>query len=179
MSKRVKGSAPKDDSPPQPKGGKPSDPVQACGAHVIGAEEWQKEKCRMLADLKRHMRGPSSLFDVKHMIVDSAFPGYVAASKFDSNYGTTGAQNQFTFYKGGPMPDAVLYGHEVNYYFQGMIAAAYKMSRTDLDQIVSFWKTKVRPEHLPPSAATIEMSRLGYDSYEQDQADCARRNKPQ
>lgn len=154
----------------------PPPPKLPAGVEVITPKDWQDEKCRMLANLQRHMRGGANIFtDPRHWLLDTAMPGYRAAGTFDSKYWLNGAdQKQFAFAE-GPMAGQVLHGHEVNYYFQGMIARAYNLSRADMDQRIAEWKKN--RYNATPSPATTAMSRMGYDNYEKDLVECASRQK--
>ncbi len=141
------------------------------GVNAITPKEWQDEKCRTLAYLQRHMRGGANpLTDLKHWLLDSIFQGYNAAGSFDSKYGIKGANQQNFMFESGPMAGKVLSGAEVNYYFQGMIAAAFGKTPQYLEDRIRSWKENMY--HTVPSPATLAMAKLGYDSYQQDIEDC-------
>lgn len=159
----------KAEPPPKPKGENPKVPVIRCvgGIVVISAKDWQEEKCRMLAVLQRHLRRPANEMDPLFL------PGYAGAYLFDSVYSgfnpdhPGAAQRQFWF------DGRIMRGHEVNYYFQGMIAKALGVPSDELNVIVRTWKFVA---HLgaKPSLNTMKMTRLGYESYEKDLEECRR-----
>lgn len=149
--------------PPLKQPEKPKD--QSPKPMIIPAKLWQEIKCFMLGKVQKHRAGQPT----GDHTFDSA-PGYEAAGVFDyaGFWGNGNEDKDFTF-DSGPHKGVTYKGHEVNYYFQGMIARAYGVDRGKLEGIIRLWKLRYLSQ---PSDKTLQMAREGYDNYEKDLADC-------
>jgi hypothetical protein len=126
---------------------------------LVSSDFWNWQKLVMMAYLQLHIKGgPNDPYPMD--------PGYLLARRWDNDY-FHGPGNQVSFmFQDGSFLSRTLIGHEVNYYFQGMIAAAYGLPLGALEGIVVGYYVKVH--HKKPSFNVLLAANLGFFNYSAD-----------
>lgn len=120
------------------------------GNIAISEEEWNAEVKKMLKQLED--------YDAKHPWSWDKWSYKNQAGKFDSQW-----FNSVTYeIQGGPLKGKVMMGHQLNYYFQGMIAKHYGVWENDMYIIIYTWKF-VNYGVLPSDEALLAAS-SGYNT---------------
>jgi RHS repeat-associated protein len=142
--------------------GTPADPIP------ISPAQWAAEDAKMQADLDSWYSGAG--FALSGIGLD-----YLYAGVYDSRWGggSTHPESEKSYYiEGGPLAGQTMTGAELNYYWQGVIAARYGMSQDAMDLIIRLWKAQYGLMGKPstPSANTFQAAHSGY-SHTQASAD--------
>jgi hypothetical protein len=134
-------------------------PGSAQHPYLVTSDFWNWQKLDMMDYLQLHIKGGST---------DPApeDPGYLLARYWDNPY-FHGPGNQVSFtFQDGSFLGRTLTGHEVNYYFQGMIAAAYGLSLPALEAVVvGYYAVQ---HHQKPSFNVLLAATQGWLNYTAD-----------
>jgi hypothetical protein len=127
---------------------------------LVTSDFWNWQKLFMMSQLQQHIKGgPNDPFPNLPLppvppklrpLLSLLPPGYANLASVWDNPDFHGPGNQVSFtFQDGSFFGRTLTGHEVNYYFQGMVAAAYGLTLPELEAVVVGYY-KVSHGKLPP-----------------------------
>jgi hypothetical protein len=122
---------------------------------------WNWQKLLMMNALQGHIKGGAN--DPYPWLA----PGYsnLAPGWDDFYFHSQHNTDPFTF-QDGSFDGKTLTGHEVNYYFQGMVAAAYGLNEAELQAIVVSYY--LAAHHQLPSGNVMTAATQGFENYQAD-----------